>query len=109
MVTKKRTIEDELKIFRPIEEKLKPAEQSSFYPKEELFILKKSYFRKNKEGVNFMDADWKKIVIGGKKITLFKGSPISKTNLKSFDDEGKKYYLYSKKQKSTPVLDDNKG
>lgn len=98
METKNKTAKDlALEKFRPLKVVHNKKDLSGFLPKDEIFNKQKTYLKKNKQGENFLDADWRNLNIGGAKITLFKDSELSKEELSLFDKGAKSFYLVAKK------------
>lgn len=95
----KKTLQSEAnEIFTPKEEVENKSRDTNFYPKDslfdkiKLFIDKKKPFEQQK-----LKADWKKISLKGKKIILKKGIPIKESEILSFSNEAKLFFLEERK------------
>lgn len=100
-VTNKVTAKDlAINRFKPQVIEHSKKETSNYFPKDEIFNKTKTYLRKGKEGEHFLDADWRNLHIGGKKIVLHKGVALSNDELKQFNSEAKKHYLVASKTKA---------
>ena len=74
------------------EEVKKTPKKKAWKMKDEFFNKKKSILMKNNT-VKEKDADFRKLVISGNHITLYKGQALTKDQLELFDKEAKEYWL----------------
>ena len=70
---------------------------SSYKIKDDFFTKLKTYIEKSSRQEKQIEADWINLVIGGVKITAFKGVQLTKNQLAAFDKEAKAYWLESTK------------
>lgn len=65
---------------------------SKFKVKDKFFDKKISKIMKNRT-TQMVDCDFRNLVIGNKKLKLFKGVPLTKEELSVFDSTAKEYWL----------------
>lgn len=68
-------------------------ETSKFQIKEKHVNKVKTYIEKKTGLQKEFEADWRKLVVNGNHLTLFKGQPLTKSQLSLFDDKAREYWL----------------
>jgi len=68
-------------------------ELSDYKLKDKFFDKVKSYIDAKSKQAKELEANWRKLVVGGTKIVAFQGQPLTNEQLKAFDKDAKDYFL----------------
>jgi len=97
--TKENEAKSRLEALKPKRIEYPKEELTDFYPKDKFFNRKKTYLP-NSNSVKEFDANWRKVCVSGHHLILYKGEPLTHSELGHFSKEEKESWLEKRSKKS---------